>query len=83
MKLTESDRLVHNQFSDYGRNAKEWLRKCALLLSEIDRREIWKKRGCGSIYEYAAKVAGMSHHAVDEALWVLRKIEDKRTHKAI
>jgi len=75
MKLTNSDRIVHRQFSDYGRNAKEWLRKCALLLPEINRRQIWKKRGCGSIYEYAAKVAGMSKHSVDEALWVVRKIE--------
>ena len=77
MKLTPQDRTIHNQFSTYGQNAKEWLRKCALLLPEIDRRRIWKKHGCESIYEYAAKVAGMSRHSVDEALWVVRKIEDK------
>lgn len=72
-----NDRELHKLFKKYGTNAREWLRKCALLLPEIERRKIWKKYGCGSIYEYAAKVAGMSHSSVDDALWIMRKIEDK------
>ena len=68
---------LHNRFSEYGGNAREWTRKCALLLPEIEKYEVWKKKGFGSIYEYAAKLAGMSRNAVDDALRILRKIEDK------
>lgn len=76
-KLSPAEQVLHKQFSDYGRNAREWMRKCVLLLPEIDRRQIWRKKRCSSIYEYAAKLAGMRHATVDEALRVLKKIEDK------
>lgn len=69
--------ILHQQFQHYGRNAKEWIRKCALLLPEIHRRKIWEKKGFGSVFEYAGKLAGMSKSAVEEALWVVGKVEDK------
>lgn len=68
---------LHRKFSWYGRNAREWARKCATLLPEIERERVWEVKGFGSIYEYAARLAGMSHSSVDEALRVLKKIEDK------
>ncbi len=68
---------LHEKFVEYGSNAKEWMRKCVLLLPEIDRERIWKKKGFGSIYEYAGKLAGMSRYTVNEALRVLKKVEDK------
>ncbi|MFA6436553.1 MAG: HNH endonuclease signature motif containing protein [Candidatus Gracilibacteria bacterium] len=72
-----SDDSVHQNFIDYGRNAKEWLRKCALLLPEINRRQIWKKKGFSNIFEYAGKLAGMSKSSVKDALRIMRKVEDK------
>ena len=78
-----NDKDLHKKFSKYGQNAKEWLRKCALLLPEIAKRKIWKKKGFGSIYEYAAKLAGMSKSSVDDALWVMKKIADKPDLKKI
>ncbi len=51
------------------------MRECALMLPEIDRQQIWKKEGFGSIYEYAAKLANMSRYQVEMALWTVRKIE--------
>ncbi|MBI5152394.1 HNH endonuclease, partial [Candidatus Peregrinibacteria bacterium] len=72
-----ADKILHRRFAKYGKNAREWLRKCALLLPEIEKRGIWQKRGFGSIYEYAAKLAGMGRDAVDSALWTLQKTEDK------
>lgn len=75
--MSECERRIHGQFVEYGRNAHEWLRKCALLLPQIERKEIWRKKGFGSIYEYAAKLAGMSRSSVSEALRVLKRIEDK------
>ncbi len=75
--MNESERIIHAQFVHYGRNAREWLKKCALLLPRIEEKRIWRKKGFSSIYEYCAKLAGMSRTSVDEALRVLKKIEDK------
>ena len=66
---------LHKQFVEYGKNAREWMRKCELLLPEIERKKIWKRKNFLSIYEYAAKLAGMSKHKVDDSLRILRKIE--------
>lgn len=74
--MNQQDQTLHQQFSEYGQNAREWMRKCALLLPEIDRRRVWRKKGFGSIYEYAGKLAGMSRSSVEEALRVLKKIEE-------
>ncbi|MBT3865451.1 hypothetical protein HOE67_04615 [Candidatus Peregrinibacteria bacterium] len=75
-KLSDDDLKMHLQFSEYGMNAKEWLRKCALMLPEIERRKIWKKKKFGSIFEYAAKLAGMSKNQVYDALRIVRKVEN-------
>jgi len=75
-RLNPLEQTFHQQFSEYGRNAKKWARKCVLLLPEIERRQIWRKKKFSSIYEYAAKLAGMNHATVDEALRVLHKLED-------
>jgi len=53
------------------------------LLPEIARQEIWRAKGFGSIYEYAAKLAGMSKSQVDTALWVMNKIDDKPELKKV
>jgi len=68
-------RRVHDQFVEFGTNAKTWMRKCILLLPEVERYRIWEQKKFGSIYEYAAKLAGMSHNTVDDALRILKKIE--------
>ncbi len=75
--MEKHDQSLHEKFVAYGTNAKEWMRKCVLLLPEINARAIWKQKGFGSIYEYAAKLAGMSRNTVDNALRILEKIEDK------
>lgn len=76
-KLKKGDLELHLQFERCGTNVKEWMQKCSLLLPKIHRRKIWAKKGFGSTYEYAAKLAGMSRWQVDSALWVLNKIEDR------
>lgn len=75
--LQKSEQELHARFVEYGGNAKTWMRKCVLLLPEINRLAIWQKKGFGSIYEYAAKLAGMSRNTVDDALRILEKIENK------
>lgn len=81
--MNKADLQVHQQFSDYGRNAREWMRKCVLLLPEIERRQIWRKRGCSSIFEYAAKLAGMSRATVEDGLRIMKKVEEMPALKAV
>jgi hypothetical protein len=79
----KNENELHEKFKLYGANAKEWMKKCILLLPEIHKRKIWAKKKYGSIYEYAAMLAGMSRAKVDEALWIFNKIEDKPELKKI
>ncbi len=74
--MNNEEKNLHEEFVRFGVAAKEAIHKCALMLPEIARRSIWKKKGCGSIYEYARIFAGMSGHAVDEALRVLKHVEE-------
>ncbi len=73
--MDQKDQQLHQQFSEYGQNAREWMRKCVLLLPEIERREIWHKKGFGSIFEYAAKLVGMSRSTVEDGLRIMKKVE--------
>jgi len=75
-RLIGGDLEIHLRFSEYGGNAKEWLRKCALMLPEIERRKIWRKKGFSCIFEYAAKLAGMSKNQVYDALRIVKKVEN-------
>lgn len=74
--LSPKDKTIHDQFSTYGKNAKEWMKKCVLLLQEIEKNRIWEKKSFSSIYEYAAKIAGMSRNKVNEGLRILKKTEN-------
>ena len=52
------EKNLHERFSFYGKNAKEWTRKCALLLPEINRLRIWEKKGFehyGYVFENVSK----------------------------
>ncbi|HBB02689.1 MAG: hypothetical protein US89_C0005G0102 [Candidatus Peregrinibacteria bacterium GW2011_GWF2_38_29] len=71
------EKNLHARFTFYGKNSLKWKRKCTLLLPEIAKYRIWEKKGFFSIYEYAAKLAGMSHASVEAALWAMKKVEDK------
>lgn len=74
-KLSSKDKTLHAQFSIYGRNVKEWMSKCVMLLPQIEKNEIWAKKGFTDIYEYARKIAGMSRNKVNESLRILSKTE--------
>jgi len=68
---------IHEQFVFHGKNVKKSLNECKMLLPEIERQMIWKEKGFSSIYEYAAKLACMSRGQVDDALRIMKRIEDK------
>jgi hypothetical protein len=75
--MNSEHKIIHQKFVLFGSNAKEWMRKCVLLLPEIEKHRIWEQKHFGSIYEYTAKLAGMSRNTVDDALRILKKIEGK------
>lgn len=77
MKSPENIEEIHQKFIQFGSNAKKWIHECKLLLPEIAEKRIWEHKGFSSIYEYAGKLAGLSHGQVDDALWILRKALDK------
>jgi len=63
-----TDKQLHNLAKKYGQNALEWRRKFIGLLPEIFERKIYKKYKYGSIFEYAAKLAGISREQVQRTL---------------
>lgn len=60
----------------YGGQARLARQKFAGLLPEVFKRKLYKKN-CSSIYEFAAKLAGMSREQVDIVLRLEKKFEDK------
>jgi hypothetical protein len=68
---------------DYGRKALEWKRKFTGLLPEVERRRLWADRGFGSVFEFAARLAGISEEQVRTALNLNRSFSDKPSLKAL
>ena len=67
------EKELHEKFQEYGKNAREWMRKSILMLVEIDDARIWEKKKFSCIQEYAGKIAGMGRDTVNDGLRILRK----------
>ncbi|MDA1060767.1 MAG: hypothetical protein O3B47_03160 [bacterium] len=76
-KLSKDERALHEQFVEFGGDARKWINECKLLLLKIQRMRIWEKRGFSSLYEYSCKLAGISERLVDDSLWILKGLENK------
>lgn len=72
-----SDIELYVRCKEFGKNARVWTRKFAGLLTEVYRRHLYKRRGFVSIYEFAAKLAGMSHETTDRILKLAERFADK------
>jgi hypothetical protein len=72
-----SDKDLYARCQEYGLNARVWRRRFAGLLPEVMQRELHRRRGHASIYEFAFKLAGMSGSSVDKVLHLAEKLEDK------
>ena len=81
-----SDKEIYQIAKRWGAEALQARRKFAGLLPEIYRRELrerlagrswFKKRGLTCVYEFAAKLSGMSRDQVDEYIRIEKKCEDK------
>jgi hypothetical protein len=76
-KETLTDDHLFYLCKKYGENARIWRQKFAGLLPEVFHRKLYEKKGFGSIFEFAAKLAGMSQEQVRVVLNLERKFEDK------
>ncbi len=72
-----SDQKLLQLCAQYGEQALKWKRKFAGLLPEVNRRKLYEKKGCVSIFEFAAKFSGMSKDQVALVLNLEQKFEDK------
>jgi predicted CopG family antitoxin len=70
-------RKLHTIFKEKGAKAKHYMRQCIGMIPEIYRLRIYEDEGFGSIYEYAAKLAGISRLQVDTVLRLEKRFEDK------
>jgi len=72
-----SDLELYQLCQQYGQAALQARRKFLGLLPEVQHRELWKKKGFTSIFEFAAKLAGISEEQVRNVINLEKKFADK------
>lgn len=77
-----TDKQLYAQCKKWGAAALEARRKFAGLLPEVNNRRLYDKRGYTCIYEFAARLAGMSRDQVDQILRLEKRFHDKHLLKA-
>lgn len=78
-----TDKKLFQLCQRYGEQARMWRQKFAGLLPEVQRRRLYEKKGFGSIFEFAKKIAGMSEDQVRRVLHLEKKFEDKPILKSL
>ncbi len=73
MKLT--DEKLYELCREYGARARLWRQKFIGLLPEVNRRHLYEKKGFSSIFEFAAKLCGLSAEQVRLALNLEKRFE--------
>ena len=67
---------LHKEFVRLGRERNQITYKLLALLPKIDELKVYEKQGYANIYDYAAKIAGLSPGVVDKALKIKEKLRD-------
>lgn len=70
-----SDEKLFQLCKEYGSRALLWRQKFIGLLPEVNRRGLYKKKGFSSVFEFAARLAGVSREQVERVLGLERKFE--------
>ncbi len=76
-RQTLTDEKLYWLCRQYGEKALSARRKFIGLLPEVYKRHLYAKKGFSSIFEFAAKLSGVSEEQVRLALRLERKFEDK------
>ena len=70
--------------AEFGGRARYWRQKFIGLLPEVNKRRLYEKKKCGSIFEFAYKFAGLSEKQVKLAIHLDEEFEDKpELHNAL
>jgi len=77
MTNTYTDKKLLELCTEYGNKALLWRKKFIGLLPEVNKRQLYEKAGCSSIFEFAKKKAGLSEKQVRLALNLNERFEDK------
>lgn len=72
-----SDERLYDLCREYGGKARFWRQKFTGLLPEVERRRLFEKKGFGSVFEFAKKLAGLSEEQVRLALSLDESFENK------
>ncbi len=67
---------LHGWCKSSGAQSLDGRKKFIAALPEVFRRHMYKEYGCGSIYEYAAKLCGVSHAMVDDVIRVDERLKN-------
>jgi hypothetical protein len=78
-----TDKELYELCKEYGANARMWKNRFIALLPEVYKRHLYKKRGYGSIFEFAAKLGGVSKNVVEDVLNLDKKLENKPALKEL
>ncbi len=79
-----SDKELYKKCVMYGKQALQARRKFIGLLPEVCKRRLYEKRGFTSIFEFAAKLAGISKEQVSNVINLERQFTDKSSlHKLL
>ena len=78
-----TDQELYEKARLYGRNTLFWRQKFIGLLPEVQKRRLYEKKGFGSVFEFAFKLAGLSEQQVRTALNLGVRFSDKPTLKAL
>ncbi|MBI5412761.1 hypothetical protein HZA42_00250 [Candidatus Peregrinibacteria bacterium] len=81
MQIT--DEKLYDLCKRYGFQTKLWRQKFIGLLPEVNRRCLYEKKGFFSVFEFAAKLCGLSREQVCLALNLEKRFEDKPTLKSM
>ncbi len=72
-----TDKELYKLCRECGANIRTFNKEFAGYLPEVEKRKLYKKYRCHTLYEFAAKHAGMSGDTVDDIMNVHKKLEDK------
>lgn len=81
--MTLSDDKLLKLCDKFGKRALLWRRKFIGLLPEVNRRRLFERRNCSSIFEFAAKLGGLSEGQVRRALNLSYDFRDKPGLRAL
>ncbi len=68
---------------EFGDKTRLWRQRFIGLLPEVNRRKLYQQKGFGSVFEMAAKMAGLSREQVMRALSLDQKFDDKPALKSL